>query len=630
MKNIHAFHVVERGARHILEDLPLQDAAFSEKEEMTDVNSQYQGEYAIAVISDGHGSPQYFRSDRGAEFAYKAAAEALHTVMKNAKDITTSKNQENLKKLIYHNWIERVKEDWQREPFTEAEFDRIRQKMQNADSRDKEKMQYYLAKYRAGDAVQKAYGCTLAAVLFCEKYTIAVQIGDGTCVAFYPDGSCNQPIPADPKSMANQTSSLCDLRPDDCRVHIFKKEPMAVFVASDGIDDSFGQGEGLYNFYRDICINFAEKNTDYTKTLQERLFSISKARSKDDISIAGIYDLEKLIKLKPILENMYQRGEKQIKLNELKDNQNGVSDYSLNTAKTTMEKFEKEVKQSQTEISSKKRIIEFLKKDIRDIVKCLRNKHLPIERKESEEKIKESYKEIENINREIKEYQEKIYELEKSRDNFQNIINDLSQNHKNLAKHLETIEQRKQDILTIEQKKKENEKKYAEAKATYDNLIQKRNTGIQEHQRLTDDISTLTNKINKQLMEMRREEQEEHKPERLGAEENKDTNPMSSENPAYEDIQRILSDSEKTEESSEKQENKKVTEIPSTTPENSSSMYQEDLSVPQTKDELLAEADKVAEQTKSEQNSACDGNSVHQQKESSQTSAPSSDGTADN
>lgn len=630
MKNIHAFHVVERGARHILEDLPLQDAAFSEKEEMTDVNSQYQGEYAIAVISDGHGSPQYFRSDRGAEFAYKAAAEALHTVMKNAKDITTSKNQENLKKLIYHKWFERVKEDWQREPFTEAEFDRIRQKMQNADSRDKEKMQYYLAKYRAGDAFQKAYGCTLAAVLFCEKYTIAVQIGDGTCVAFYPDGSCNQPIPPDSKSMANQTSSLCDLRPDDCRVHIFKKEPMAVFVASDGIDDSFGQGEGLYNFYRDICINFAEKNTDYEKTLQERLFSISKARSKDDISIAGIYDLEKLIKLKPILENMYQRGEKQIKLNELKDNQNGVSDYSLNTARMTMEKFEKEVKQNQTEISSLQIKIDFLKKSMDRILRWFSDNFVPNKRKEREEKIKKFNETIAEINYEIQEYQEKIAKLESKRNGIQNFLNNLIQNHNQLAKDKESIIQHEQNILTIEKKKDENEQKYAEAKATYDNLMQKRNTGIQEHQRLTNDISKLTNEINQQLREMKREEQEEHKPERLGTEESKDTNQMSSENPAYEDIQRILSDSEKTEESSEKQENEKVTEIPSATPENSSSMYQEDLSVPQTKDELLAEADKFAEQTKSEQNSACDGNSVHQQKESSQTSAPSSDETADN
>lgn len=537
MEHIRAFHVVELGARHAKENLPLQDAAFSENSEISDITSKYTGKYAIAIISDGHGSPQYFRSDRGSKFAYTAAVKAFTTMMSKASDITTPKNQANLKKLIYQNWFDLVKENSQQEPFTEEEFGKLKQKQLLADSKDKAKIQTYLKNYHDGKAIQKAYGCTLIAVLVCEKYTIAVQIGDGTCVAFYDDGTCNQPIPSDPKSMANQTSSLCDLNTNDCRIHIFERKPVAIFVASDGIDDSFGQGEGLYNFYRKICINFAQNGVDYKEQLQAGLSEISQRHSKDDISIAGIYNEDELIKLKDIIKKMYTRGEKLIKLNELKDTQVGVSDYSLNTAKINMEKLENAAKQDKTEINNRNRIIDFLNRDITDIINEFISKKIPEKKKEREEKIKQFNQKISEIDDEILKYEEEIQRLQEKRHKFKNFVDDLSQKHNKIEKNKKTIQEKKEEILRLQSQMETDEARLSEAQKTYQTLLKRKKDGEQTYTQLNHEISELSEEISTQQKELVSERVNHEKLKKMGIEEKTpDTATLSAD----EEIRQIL------------------------------------------------------------------------------------------
>ncbi|MBR1592030.1 MAG: protein phosphatase 2C domain-containing protein [Ruminococcus sp.] len=494
MKQICSFNVVQRGARHIDENLPLQDCSYSESGEITDPNSKYTGKYHIAVISDGHGSPQYFRSDRGSKFACEAARDVFLTVMNKVTDITTQKNQTNLKKLIYQQWFDRVKTDFINNPFTQQELDIIRNKMPDADTKEQlEKLRSYHERYKKGEDFQKAYGCTLIAVLFCEKYTLAVQTGDGTCVAFYEDCSCNKPIAADSRSMANQTSSLCDLRPEDCRIHIFGKNPIAVFLASDGMDDSFGQGEGLYNYYRKVCFNFADRGGGYRDILENELISVSRNGSKDDMSIAGIYDLVQLKRFKEIFRKQHDLGEKKIQLYELKDKQGGVSEYSLNAAKSNMEKYEKEYQDKENELKGINKTIGKLKELLNKITNWFQ-RHRVLKPEERQKVISVLNQSIEEKDREIAESQKKIdcyqklVEAEKAaikkaedeKSKYNGFKTDIAKNYQDYLNAEKILRENEKARINAESDKSSARENFEKARAKYENLRNTKDSGERE------------------------------------------------------------------------------------------------------------------------------------------------------
>lgn len=326
MNNYKAFSILERGYSHLASGLPRQDNAYS-------VSCD---EYAIAAIADGHGSPQYFRSDRGSAFAVKVCSNLLVNLITRKKD--ARKNASNLKSFIKRDWDKMVQDDYDFDPFTQTELDYLISKINSEDKpKRKSKMTHYFESFQSGTKVQKAYGSTLIAVASCDDYIIGVHIGDGTCVAFYEDGTCDQPIPVDKNNMANIAGSLCN-EDTGCRVYFFDKKPIAVFVASDGLDDSFGQGEQLYNFYRQVCIKFAIHGEKYADILQSKLAEISKRGSKDDMSIAGIYDLEALSAFEPLMKKLLSCGQLKHQLYSLQETNGGVSEYSLKAKETKYKK----------------------------------------------------------------------------------------------------------------------------------------------------------------------------------------------------------------------------------------------------------------------------------------------------
>ena len=88
MNRYKAFNVHERGYSHISKGLPRQDNSYSFSCD----------DYAIAIIADGHGSPQYFRSDVGSELAVKISSELITNLISRKKD--ARKNSENIKRFI--------------------------------------------------------------------------------------------------------------------------------------------------------------------------------------------------------------------------------------------------------------------------------------------------------------------------------------------------------------------------------------------------------------------------------------------------------------------------------------------------------------------------------------------------
>ena len=252
------FNATCTGASHIRGGKPCQDFSVSLKTK----------EAAIIAVADGHGSDAYFRSDRGARFAAEAAVQCIQELLAiynsglyeqgvNAAETVLK----NLEKNIVDAWHNNVEND-------------IKQEEVDADG-------------------FMAYGTTLLAAAMTKSYWFALQIGDGKCVIINEDNSVMQPVIWDNRCFLNRTTSLCDVEAINLFRHFYSETlPLAVFLGSDGIDDSFpiNRNEGyLANFYISVYRNFLEEGLEKGELqLREILPKITLKGSSDDVSVAGI------------------------------------------------------------------------------------------------------------------------------------------------------------------------------------------------------------------------------------------------------------------------------------------------------------------------------------------------------
>ena len=286
--NFKAFHMSERGESHLHDGRVCQDSSASFSDECG----------TVAVVSDGHGGCDYVRSQIGSAMACEAAVKNIRRLFENISPEAFLAEPDmmliQLEAAIINDWNESVRSHYEANPFTEEELDCVSEKAG--------------ASYRSGHRIERAYGATLIAAAVTRDYWFGIQIGDGKCAAFDETGICTQPIPWDEKCFLNKTTSICGsdaLR--DFRHFYSEKIPTAVFMGSDGIDDSFKNEEDMYNFYKTILYAFSI--SDYTQAVDELkayLPRLSKEGSADDVSIAAWMDMDAL---KSVVDKIKAEGE---------------------------------------------------------------------------------------------------------------------------------------------------------------------------------------------------------------------------------------------------------------------------------------------------------------------------------
>lgn len=297
MKDLH--HSCQ-GESHVAVNKVCQDASYSATDTVM----------SIAIVCDGHGGSRYFRSDVGATIAVEATKECVaefvaeidnrlfvekpFTQKKSlfseaqssvlSKDTTTDKALRQLFSSIIFKWRKRIYHHAQENPLTSEEDANVDEK--------------YKDEFIKGKGVEKNYGCTLMCFVYTAQFWFAFHIGDGKCIAFHDDGSWYEPIPWDEKCFLNKTTSLCDSSAIDEFRYCYCGDgtlPIAVFLGSDGIDDSFGETENMVNFYIQVLklIN-KEGQVKALINIRETLPQLSKIGSKDDMSLVCLYDEGKL------------------------------------------------------------------------------------------------------------------------------------------------------------------------------------------------------------------------------------------------------------------------------------------------------------------------------------------------
>jgi serine/threonine protein phosphatase PrpC len=300
------------GSSHIKQGKEIEDRAFhKDKVKMS-----------LAVIADGHGADECFRSATGAKIAGECAVKALqdfvielepHGFLHKASPPSREEFEEMLRNLVKHiiaRWYDGIERHIQAEPFTVAEIEKAGEK--------------YRKKYEAGKDYYKAYGTTLIAAAVTARYWFGIHIGDGRFTVLYRDGIFDQPVPWDPKCFLNQTTSICD---DDaaerarfyCSFNNEKAPLAAVFLCSDGVDDNYPvekNEEHLFKLYRTIALTFAEEGFIPTvKQIKDLANSFAAKGKGDDTSIAGIVDMEGIKQAAPIWQRQIaeEKATEQIK-----------------------------------------------------------------------------------------------------------------------------------------------------------------------------------------------------------------------------------------------------------------------------------------------------------------------------
>ena len=284
MERYTSFAQTSIGASHLSRDLVCQDCSSCVDRE----------KYSFAAAADGHGSLCYLRTDRGSRFAVECAAECVSEFMEGlegAEELLKDERQREelfnqLWRGIIARWHDMTEKDFLNDPFTEEELDRIPEKFEN-----------FRERYLEGDYIG-AYGTTLVFAVVTDEYAFGAQIGDGKCVVIDCDCNVFAPIPEDPRCYDNVTTSMCQ---DDAalsaRFFYLPKGfmPAAIFLCTDGVENSYWNEEQLFGFFRGLALTIVENGIeDSVRQLAEFLPAMTKKGSGDDVSCAGIVDVRRL------------------------------------------------------------------------------------------------------------------------------------------------------------------------------------------------------------------------------------------------------------------------------------------------------------------------------------------------
>jgi hypothetical protein len=296
---IESYNFSCQGESHKVDNKPCQDASFS---------AVYEDGLAIAIVCDGHGGERYFRSDVGSRVAIEVISESVKTFVENidkgmfvgqpftAVEAITS--EEIVKKQtpidialrqlfssIIYQWNQKIADHAANTAISEWEQQHVPQK--------------YLDELHTSETFEKLYGCTLMVYVQTTDYWLAFHLGDGKCISFHQEGDLWQmPIPWDERCFLNKTTSLCDSNAINEFRYCYEGDghfPMAVFLGSDGMDDSFGEDPNLVNFYIQVVKMLVTEGREATiKSIESDLPQLSKIGSKDDMSVAFIYNIDEL------------------------------------------------------------------------------------------------------------------------------------------------------------------------------------------------------------------------------------------------------------------------------------------------------------------------------------------------
>ena len=278
------------GSSHLNNNLPCQDYGMVK---------ELDNDCKVFAVSDGHGDPKCFRSDRGSKFITEIAVDILphfvDTVVRdNGLSLLYGMDKNLLRQLstsIIGNWLCRIDEDIAEDPITPETISTFEKQT------GKHISSASASEYIQNIRVERAYGCTLLAGIQTEDFLFLLHHGDGRCVVIDGNGDAHQPVPWDKRCVGSMTTSCCDKDAIESIRYSFidlkKNKVIACFLSSDGVEDSFASIDAMYSYFFEnikYAVNNGTKKLE--EYLSETLPGLSAKGSADDITICGIIDVD--------------------------------------------------------------------------------------------------------------------------------------------------------------------------------------------------------------------------------------------------------------------------------------------------------------------------------------------------
>ena len=271
-----------RGASHDDSGKPCQDASISIVHD----------DYAVAVVSDGHGGSRYYRSEIGSKLAVQASIDVITSCMGEGRsDFITGLESDPSKVLkrvtdaVLTRWTDLVMQYDTENPPSEEELS-----LEDSDGERE---------------VLRAYGATLICGVLSDDVVFGFQIGDGELVAVNDESEESMLMPEDPDCFLNRTSSICsseasskfrhfivcesinDIESDDLRaVRADPRKVSSISVCTDGLSTSFNSDDSFTRYCSAIPAVLASGDV---KRLEDNLLLRSRSNTRDDVSLSVVY-----------------------------------------------------------------------------------------------------------------------------------------------------------------------------------------------------------------------------------------------------------------------------------------------------------------------------------------------------
>lgn len=335
MKGFKTYSGYKVGASHVAKGIGCEDYAETFNDEKV----------CISVISDGHGDKKCFRSAQGANIACVVSIECVRKLIDSSPNSCDELKKSpdriitELEKEIVREWNKGVNNDLTTNPIKDNELEGLPEETVEA--------------IRSGYSLNKIYGCTLIMCVVIEGFWFGIHIGDGKCVVAMNNGLYTQPIPWDDKGcVGNRSTSICNSNSFAGFRYIYGTDvPTGLFVASDGVDESFDEN-GLNRCYYTLgyWVQTMQKE-ELDSKMNELLSQITNNGSGDDVSIACILsetnDIKKPYasseqvaeKLKELINNI---KDSEAKFDSITKSKREASD-SLNEIKSEIEELKRKI-----------------------------------------------------------------------------------------------------------------------------------------------------------------------------------------------------------------------------------------------------------------------------------------------
>jgi len=236
----------------------------------------------ILVVSNGYFGNDHPRSDRGADFACKAAQAALRKFAAAYSSTALEDERKRYEAMLLMcrdlilQWHALVEVDAANLPFAEEELASVSAEYKN--------------EYAEGKQIGHAYRASVMASMCTGEYMISLGIGDGTAVTIDRSGRLHTAIGMLEKREA--PAALSDHNAImDFRFDYTTDLPAAAFVLNDNVVRCYPKTEVVYTLCSSICTEAAENGMEMAEAKMLELMPVlAEKGSRDDAAMAALVD----------------------------------------------------------------------------------------------------------------------------------------------------------------------------------------------------------------------------------------------------------------------------------------------------------------------------------------------------